>query len=623
MKNTQLISFILLSALLIAAIVTPVSAQSPSMIWAEVDRTNLSTDETLLLTVTVDASEGDPSRLDLPDLEGFEVLGSNRSAQITLINGEMSSHTIFQYQLHPLREGTLLIDPFAITLAGQEYFTDPIQVIVSQGNGQMQPIPPVGMPASPNMPGFPSFPGFPALPNIPGFPSFPGISPDPTVQAEPLDPSLVPSELDGQDYFVQASVDNSNPYLGQQVIYTFHFYQAVELYEQPDYQRPSFTGFWSHPESEQNEYSLEFAGRNYRVTELITVLFPTVIGEVSIDPAELTIPGSVFSPGVSLRTQPLALTVQPLPSGASADFTGAVGSYEIAASIEPAQTKVNEPVTLKVTVSGQGNLSNLPDPTWSDLPGWRSFDRYSSTENHFDNRLFGGMKTFERLMVPTQSGDYSLPPISYSYFDPVENAYNTIQTQPLLIQVGPDQNQSGVLTPVENDPATIEQPVENQLQPQKPVSEIGKSSNDITKQVGYWLLWTLPLFLLVGQSLWLRRQRNMKDNPAGQISQQALRKAVKDLDRLQRSGQSDYESLNSILIQYLVAKLNQPITGLTQSELGDLLRSKGVDGNLIENVQACLELNAINQYAPSRIDHKNADPVADIRDLISKLDKIM
>ena len=81
-------------------------------------------------------------------------------------------------------------------------------------------------------------------------------------QAPPLDPADAPTELTGQAFFIEAEVDNPNPYQGEQVLYTFRFYQAESLYDQPEYQSPSFTGFWSEEQSEeQTDYTTEAAGR--------------------------------------------------------------------------------------------------------------------------------------------------------------------------------------------------------------------------------------------------------------------------------------------------------------------------------------------------------------------------
>ena len=110
------------------------------------------------------------------------------------------------------------------------------------------------------------------------------------------------------------------------------------------------------------------------MTELRTVLFPSLAGPVTIEPARITIPGGFFSSGAELQTQPVALDVKPMPPNAPPSFNGAVGQFTLSGNVDTTQSKVNEPITWEVTLSGWGNLNALPDPTWPDLPEWRSFE---------------------------------------------------------------------------------------------------------------------------------------------------------------------------------------------------------------------------------------------------------
>ncbi len=277
MKKSKVLFIGIISILLIGLLALPAGAQSP--VTAEVDRNRLSTDEVLTLKVTIDSSAGQPSQPALPALDGFELLGSSSGTQISIVNGDMSMQATYSYSLHPTQAGQLVINPIAVQIDGQTYSTQPIMIEVSQGTGQVQPAPNQGIPA---MPGFPTRPNSPGFPTIPGFPNLNNLFQNmPSTgslgnQAPPLDPADAPTELVGQAFFIEAEVDNPNPYQGEQVIYTFRFYQAESLFDQPEYQPPSFSGFWSEEQSEdQTNYTTEAAGRAYRVTELQTVLFPT------------------------------------------------------------------------------------------------------------------------------------------------------------------------------------------------------------------------------------------------------------------------------------------------------------------------------------------------------------
>ena len=176
-------------------------AQSPP-ITATVDRTNLSTDETLTLTVAIHGS-GEIPFPSLPHFSDFDVVGQRESSRMSTRNQQTSTEVVYWYTLRPIRPGRATIGAFTVTVDGQTFNTDPIIIEVSQGSARPRPR---------------------------------------------LDPSLREPSLgllSGQDYFVEAEVDNSNPYLGQQVIYFFRLYHAEPVSPRASYVPPGLAGFWS------------------------------------------------------------------------------------------------------------------------------------------------------------------------------------------------------------------------------------------------------------------------------------------------------------------------------------------------------------------------------------------
>ena len=227
MKKSKLFLIALIVGILSSLAVIPAYAQSADIVWAEVDATSISTDDTVVLTVFVNSDAGRASQPFLPPLDGFEVLRQSSGSQISIINGVRSNNTYFIYDLHPLVEGTLIIDTIVVEVDGHPYTTNPITIEVTQGTGQIQPR---SQPQSPfqnffNMPGFPAMPGFPNLPSILGSPDFPSVQ---NVEIHPLSPSEAPAELAKYNYYVEAKVDNDNPTQGEQILYTFRFYRAEE-----------------------------------------------------------------------------------------------------------------------------------------------------------------------------------------------------------------------------------------------------------------------------------------------------------------------------------------------------------------------------------------------------------
>lgn len=647
---------------LLVATVPLVQAQA-NVVTASVDRNTITTDEALVLTVSVDTTQGSADRLDLPQLDGFRILGTNTGTQTIVLNGVTTSRVVTQYTLQPLRPGDLTIPPISATVAGQVYTTEPIAITVTEGADQSSPRGPVS-PWSVPAPSSPTAP--PATSSSGGLPPLlqPGSDPwgllnqlsqlledAPYALAEPLDPSELPKSLVGQDYFADATVDNPNPYQGEQVLHTLRFYRAVDPFGQIDYQPPKFSGFWSEQLPDQKQFESESAGRRYLVSELQTVLFPTVAGELVVDKGTLTVPSDLLTQGAILETQPISLTVKPLPDGAPEGFQGAVGDYTIAAEVDTANTMVGDTITHRVTITGAGNLDTLPDPIWPEVAGWRAFDTQSTTTAEFVDGSQTGARVYERVLVPTQAGDLALPAVEFVYFDPASETYQVVQTDPLQVAVAPDPNSPTVAaTSVATSTAGAAGSALASASraaaggPAAATAELAAASPGLApaglapalaappfwstasralpQQAGYWLLWGLPIALLAGQSLLQRRRRYLVGNAAQLRSRRAAREARTALEAARHSPEAD-AAAGRILNDYLGAKLGRSVTGMTRQGLSDLLRSRGIDPVLVDRVQTCLMLSEVGRYAPGGNAAAADELLAETGRVIIALDRVL
>ncbi|HSR30317.1 MAG TPA: BatD family protein [Anaerolineae bacterium] len=587
-----------LLSILVAVLILPlvgtgaVQAQAQSPIHAEVDRTALSTDEVLVLTVTVSSTTvfNTPAPK-LPDLQGFQVVGTSSSSQISIVNANITSQLIWVYHLQPYETGDLVIGPVSVTLDGQTHSSEPITVHVTQGTGAAVPAP-----AAPS-------------------------------DKQPVEPA---AELNGQDLFVEAVVDNPMPYVGQQVTYTLRFYQAVNLWDQPGYEPPAFTGFWSERQPGQQEYQAQAGGRIYRVAEVHTILFPSVVGPVTIDPARLTIPGGFFSSGRTLQTKPVELNVQPLPVDAPTGFGGAVGQFTVTASLDTAQGTVNEPLTWQVTLSGQGNVNAAPDPVWPEIPGWRSFESEASVNTEVRSGQMIGTRVYERLLVPNAEGEYAIPPLEYVYFDPIAGQYQTTGTEPLPVSIAPGVPGTAATQPqarsnlAGGQKEAVEQ-IATDIRHLKPVpSSLGSGDGPVTASSLYWAAWAFPLLGAAGYFAWQRRQRYWENNLSLARSSRARKKARKALDLARKQKQDAHRAAGQILIAYLADKLDQPVAGLTHQALIDLLTGHGVGPDLCERVEVLLVTSELGRFAPGVDEPGHAQSLLQEVDvLIGALEKVL
>ena len=139
---------------------------------------------------------------------------------------------------------------------------------------------------------------------------------------------------------------------------------------------------------------------------------------------------------------------------------------------------------------------------------------------------------------------------------------------------------------------------------------------------GFWLLWLVPLALIIGQYGWQRRKKYIRNNPGAQRSQKAARRAYQALNKLDPRNEDYFNTAGRILINYLADKLDQPVGGLTQSELSELLIAKGASENLVAQVRTCITISEMGQYAPIQQDNSNQIH-QEIKTLISELDQVL
>ena len=464
-----------LGALLVLS--RPAEAQD-SPIAAEVDSSQVPLYQELTLTVTVTGSISMPEP-NLPPIDWATVDGPSRVPLLIAVNNVTSSQVLNYYKLYPTDIGEHTIGPISVEVGGQTYETEPIQVVVTRA-GAAQP----------------------------------------SARATPR-PLVLPvlRPADEQDaYLVSAEVDNPTPYVGQQVTYTFRFLGALGPFARPrNYETPDFTGFW-HRQGPFQRVRETVSGRSYWGMESGTLLFPAVAGPVTIEPASITLPPNM---GGQLETDPVDLEVRPLPEGSPDGFQGAVGDYQVAASITSGRAAANEPLTLALLITGRGNLEALPEPAMPEMSGWRSFDGESSFNTQITDGEMMGARSIERVYVPTAPGEFTIPSIPFSFFDPFAKEYRTILTEPIPLTVAPSLGQESAPLPSDRD--EVERLGED-IRHIKPVpGELRPSESPITGDTAYRLGWAAPLAALAlaaGLKLHRRRRRDpVAARQRGRLSQ--------------------------------------------------------------------------------------------------------
>ncbi|MDD5629146.1 MAG: BatD family protein, partial [Elusimicrobia bacterium] len=334
----------------LALVLCPASrALGQLSVTAEVNKTQVALDDQVVLAVTISGPQASLPDPQLPSLPNFSVYSSGRSQNISFVNGRVSSSVTHTFVLVPRAVGKGLIPPITVSAQGATAHTEPMEL-------QVMP-PSSGVPPAPAAPAAPS-------------------------QAQRRSG---PSAGGAPDVLVTAELDRSRASVNEQVTLSVKFHTAVPLMGNPEYVPPKLEGFLSEDLPPLRHYNMVLKGRAYDVTEIKTALFPLQAGRLKIgnavvrcqvqqdfnaDPFSPDFFERFFSQGVTaaqsrtVASSPLVLEVSPLPgAGRPPDFSGAVGRFTLAASVDKSRSQVGDAVNLTVTVQGIGNLKAIGEPS--------------------------------------------------------------------------------------------------------------------------------------------------------------------------------------------------------------------------------------------------------------------
>jgi len=391
-----------------------VAAAADFQVSASLDKSQIALNEQAVLSLTVTGSSSDLPQLQLPPMSDFQVYNAGRSQNFTWINGKASASVTYNFVLTPLKEGHFSIPSLRLQAQGQTAETAALTLDVVKGDAS----------------------------------SVPGGTAREEGSAKPAEAGHNPSAV-----FITGTVDKTSAYVGEPITFIFRFYNRVPLLSRPGYDPPAMTGFWSEDLPPQRNFSTSVKGIPYSVTEVRTALFPTASGKAHVGAASLTVNlenfgtdpmGSAFfsqffgqGEQKTLHTEPLTITVKPLPEPKPSNFKGAVGDYTLTAQVDKGKISVGEPVTLTLTIAGEGNIKSLPDLPLPPLTNIRTFDANAATNIEKKEGQVAGSKVFKTVLIPTASGEVTIPPISFAFFSPGNHAYRTIRSQAITIHVTP------------------------------------------------------------------------------------------------------------------------------------------------------------------------------------------
>ena len=429
------------------------------------------------------------------------------------------------------------------------------------------------------------------------------------------------SSISGSDLFIKVSASKQHVREQEPILLTYKVYTLVGL-TQLNGKMADLKSFYTRevPLPAEKSFSVEnFNGRTYRtVTWQQYVMFPQATGKLEIpsityegvvvqqnrnvDPFEAFFNGGSGYIEVKKQIKAPGITIQvdPLPQR-PANFSGGVGQYTISASLDKTEVKANDPVKLRVTVSGAGNMKLLKQPVVKFPKDFDSYDAKVTDNTKLTTQGLEGSIVYDFLAVPRHQGEFEIPAIEYTYFDTRSNAYKTVKTESFKLSVAKGDGTGTVAT------------FNGQEDVKLLNSDIHYIKTGMTRQRGindfffgstsYWTLLAVLLLGFISLFIIFRRRAienaNIVKQRAGKANKVATKRLKKAAKLMKEGKQGEfYDEVLRALWGYVGDKLNMPVEQLSRENISQQLSAHQVSSETIQQFIGALDECEFARYAP-------------------------
>ncbi len=559
-------------------------------ITATVDRTTIGINQTFTLEVELSGEgankAGDPK---LPDIADFATFmgNSGTSTNMQIINGKMSLSTTYSFTFMATKVGEFTIPPVIINFSGQEFSSTPISIEIAQST-----------------------------------------TPQPQArQRDARTPADQPSLKNLEDnLFLHVSVNKRRVYVNEPLILAYKIYTRVTVTQYGIGKLPNTAGFWAEEFPLGNQpktYEEILNGKKYIVAEIKRMaLFPTDAGTKTIGPMEIecsirvqqqrrSIFDSFFDDPFFGRTvnqtiasKSLNVEVLPLPDeNKPKSFSGLVGQFNLSADVDKTSIKTNEAISLKIKISGSGNIKMIPIPNVEVPPDFEKYEpKVTENINRTENAV-SGSKTFEYVLIPRYPGVQKIKPVLFSYFDIANKKYRILSTPEIVIDVAKGSDEFMTVTSgLSKEEVKLLGKDIRFIQTGN--AEFSKIGSYLYKKSYFILLLIFPILAVLASYGYRRHLDKLSGNIAYARSRKANQLAMKKLHKAKRllseSRQKEFyaETANS-LMGFLGDKFNIASAGIIADQVEELMKSKNIQEDVIRQYLSCLQVCDYQRFAPS------------------------
>jgi hypothetical protein len=514
-----------------------------------------------------------------PDFNGFTVLGGpNTSVSTFMDNTGTRFNLTFSYILQAKSTGQFIIGPAYIKVDGETYRTQNLDVNVSKEtkNTREQP--------------------------------------------------------ENKDLILKAIVSKQSVYQGEPIYTRYRLFFRTEIGQHSYREEPSFKGFYKEAINEKrietSEESLN--GQRYYAADLQKmVIIPQQSGELKPGAIVLNVPIRINSgrrdffgfpitrlSNVELKADFPTITVKPLPTkGKPDDFSGAVGQYNFTVKLNNTAISTDESVTLRIELSGTGNIKLIDIPNPEFPQAFEVFDPEITERSNVGSYGMKGSKLIEYLLVPRYSGTYKIKPITFSFFNPKSASYQTISSESFAIEVKGDKLPIGSSGQVEmsgNEKEEVGFISKKILFLKTDAGKWQKRSDQFWLSFSFWswftFLFALNLALYI---FWIKKNKN-RANPGAMREQKAAKKASKRLKNAKKALEQNrasefYQELLAALWGYFSDKLKMPAHEQSRARLQELLAAKGISSATQQRLAKIIDQAEMASYTEATMVNAQSD----------------
>src|SRR5881396_1434850 len=495
-------------------------ADSPS-VTAVLSNSEVAVGETVELQIKV-TGPGDARPPEEISIDGLEIHATGTSRQFEIHNFTTNSSVTYNYTVLPLQAGRFTIPPQTVRAGGKLLKTPELILNVADSAGRSS-----------------------------------GARPSRGAQSQPVSARDL--------LFAELIVPKKVAYVGEivpvQIRMGFDPRIRPRLIEPPEI---TGQGFTAQKLQQSGQTTETLNGRPYDVVTYKTAIAAARAGKFEIGPvtakAQVIVPRARSAPRsrgrspfdlfdlddpfsdpffsnpfakmgerreVEIKSEPVALEVKPLPPNAPPSFSGAIGNFAMTTDAKPKSVQVGDPITVTTTISGRGNFDRVNAPVVEDERGWHKYPP-SSKFKQDDEVGISGTKSFEMVLSPNENKQ-TLPPLAFSYFDPIKEHYVTVRSEPIAISVqgGAVAANVAATQPGSSPAATAARPASATQSAAKPqdilyqLTDRGRAMESFAPiYTRRWFLGAqlIPLLALVGFAAWKIRRARINNRQAQRMA---------------------------------------------------------------------------------------------------------